>query len=101
MLHDYNYVCSAFQSIMNVVFTITMFILLCSFFQEHHYHKMPKEMQTIMGEPPDEYLSYFTSKFPSLLMQTYNLAMQFNCDVLSKYFKYKSKYYAEMIEPCI
>ena len=42
--------------------------------QKHHYRELPAEVQETLGSIPDDFVSYFTSRFPHLLMHTY-LAM--------------------------
>lgn len=39
--------------------------------QKHHYHELPSEVQETLGELPEGFVSYFTSRFPRLLMHTY------------------------------
>ncbi|XP_068434646.1 serine/threonine-protein kinase/endoribonuclease IRE1 isoform X1 [Clinocottus analis] len=43
--------------------------------KKHHYRELPAEVQETLGSIPDEFVSYFTSRFPHLLMHTY-LAMR-------------------------
>ncbi|XP_029584543.1 serine/threonine-protein kinase/endoribonuclease IRE1 isoform X2 [Salmo trutta] len=43
--------------------------------KKHHYHESPKEVQETLGSIPDDFVSYFTSRFPHLLHHTY-LAMR-------------------------
>lgn len=43
--------------------------------QKHHYRELPTEVQETLGSVPDDFVSYFTSRFPHLLMHTY-LAMR-------------------------
>ncbi|KAF3852405.1 hypothetical protein F7725_005760 [Dissostichus mawsoni] len=39
--------------------------------QKHHYHELPPEVQETLGELPEGFISYFTSRFPRLLMHTH------------------------------
>lgn len=39
--------------------------------QKHHYHELPPEVQETLGELPEGFVSYFTSRFPRLLMHTH------------------------------
>lgn len=53
---------------------------LCFFFwwlssQKHHYRELPADVQDTLGSIPDDFVSYFTSRFPHLLLHTY-LAMR-------------------------
>nr|XP_020516716.1 serine/threonine-protein kinase/endoribonuclease IRE1-like [Labrus bergylta] len=43
--------------------------------KETHYRELPAEVQETLGSIPDDFVSYFTSRFPHLLMHTY-LAMR-------------------------
>lgn len=43
--------------------------------KKHHYRELPPEVQETLGSIPDDFVSYFTSRFPHLLMHTY-LAMR-------------------------
>ncbi|KAI1727474.1 protein kinase domain-containing protein [Ditylenchus destructor] len=39
--------------------------------KKHHYNELSKELRQSLGRIPNEYLVYFTSKFPMLLMHVY------------------------------
>ncbi|XP_032242727.1 serine/threonine-protein kinase/endoribonuclease IRE1 [Nematostella vectensis] len=41
--------------------------------KKHHYRELPDEVKRSLGTIPDEYVRYFTSRFPRLLMHTYNV----------------------------
>ncbi|KAM9314141.1 serine/threonine-protein kinase/endoribonuclease IRE1 [Pholidichthys leucotaenia] len=43
--------------------------------KKHHYHELPPEVQETLGELPEGFVGYFTSRFPRLLMHTHT-AMQ-------------------------
>lgn len=43
--------------------------------KKHHYRELPIDVQETLGLVPDDFVSYFTSRFPHLLMHTY-LAMR-------------------------
>uniref|UniRef100_A0A667YXT8 non-specific serine/threonine protein kinase n=1 Tax=Myripristis murdjan TaxID=586833 RepID=A0A667YXT8_9TELE len=43
--------------------------------KKHHYRELPAEVQETLGSIPDDFVSYFTSRFPHLLKHTY-LAMR-------------------------
>ncbi|XP_048408198.1 serine/threonine-protein kinase/endoribonuclease IRE1 isoform X2 [Stegostoma tigrinum] len=43
--------------------------------KKHHYHELPPEVQETLGDVPDQFVQYFTFRFPNLLLHTYN-AMQ-------------------------
>uniref|UniRef100_A0AAY4BYX3 Serine/threonine-protein kinase/endoribonuclease IRE1 n=1 Tax=Denticeps clupeoides TaxID=299321 RepID=A0AAY4BYX3_9TELE len=39
--------------------------------KKHHYRELPVDVQETLGSIPDEFVSYFTSRFPHLLLHTY------------------------------
>lgn len=39
--------------------------------KKHHYHELPEEVQETLGEVPEGFISYFTSRFPRLLLHTH------------------------------
>ncbi|CAH2307531.1 serine threonine- kinase endoribonuclease IRE2 isoform X1 [Pelobates cultripes] len=39
--------------------------------KKHHYHELPPEVQETLGSIPDEFVFYFTSRFPFLLLHTH------------------------------
>ncbi|CAN9505227.1 unnamed protein product [Ophioblennius macclurei] len=43
--------------------------------KKHHYRELPADVQETLGSIPDDFVSYFTSRFPHLLTHTY-LAMR-------------------------
>ncbi|XP_056143450.1 serine/threonine-protein kinase/endoribonuclease IRE1-like isoform X1 [Lampris incognitus] len=43
--------------------------------KKHHYRELPAEVQETLGSIPDDFVFYFTSRFPHLLKHTY-LAMR-------------------------
>ncbi|XP_074866992.1 serine/threonine-protein kinase/endoribonuclease IRE2 isoform X3 [Carettochelys insculpta] len=45
------------------------------FFQKHHFHELPADVQETLGAVPDDFVQYFTSRFPHLLLHTH-AAMQ-------------------------
>nr|XP_006813336.1 PREDICTED: LOW QUALITY PROTEIN: serine/threonine-protein kinase/endoribonuclease IRE1-like [Saccoglossus kowalevskii] len=40
--------------------------------KKHHYRELPEEVKQSLGTVPDEFMYYFTSRFPKLLLHTYN-----------------------------
>uniref|UniRef100_A0A8C1IVW3 non-specific serine/threonine protein kinase n=1 Tax=Cyprinus carpio TaxID=7962 RepID=A0A8C1IVW3_CYPCA len=54
--------------------------------KKHHYRELPDEVQETLGSIPDEFVSYFTSRFPLLLQHTH-LAMRF-CAVERPFLPY-------------
>ncbi|XP_053564106.1 serine/threonine-protein kinase/endoribonuclease IRE1 [Bombina bombina] len=61
--------------------------------KKHHYRELPPEVQETLGTVPDEFVCYFTSRFPSLLLHTY-LAMQ----ICSKERLFQPYYFQECTE---
>lgn len=39
--------------------------------KKHHYRELPADVQETLGSIPDEFVCYFTSRFPHLLLHTY------------------------------
>ncbi|VDM98176.1 unnamed protein product [Thelazia callipaeda] len=39
--------------------------------KKHHYRELSVELQEVLGRVPDQFVSYFTEKFPRLLQHTY------------------------------
>nr|XP_057921329.1 serine/threonine-protein kinase/endoribonuclease IRE1 isoform X3 [Doryrhamphus excisus] len=39
--------------------------------KKHHYHELPPDVQQTLGELPEGFVGYFTSRFPRLLMHTH------------------------------
>ncbi|EGT39975.1 CBN-IRE-1 protein [Caenorhabditis brenneri] len=39
--------------------------------KKHHYRELPEEVRTSLGDIPDQFLHYFTSRFPRLLLHVY------------------------------
>lgn len=61
--------------------------------QKHHYRELPKEVQETLGALPDDFVRYFTSRFPHLLSHTYR-AME-----LCRHERPFQPYYHEPPEP--
>jgi len=51
--------------------------------QKHHYRELPDDVKKSLGRVPDQFVQYFTSRFPRLLIHTYN-AMK--CCILEPVF---------------
>ncbi|KAG9467748.1 hypothetical protein GDO78_014401 [Eleutherodactylus coqui] len=43
---------------------------------KHHYHELPAEVRETLGSVPDEFVAYFTSRFPLLLLHTHQSLAQ-------------------------
>ncbi|XP_006867297.1 PREDICTED: serine/threonine-protein kinase/endoribonuclease IRE2 [Chrysochloris asiatica] len=39
--------------------------------KKHHYRELPAEVQQVLGQVPDSFVQYFTSRFPRLLLHTH------------------------------
>ncbi|KAL9544456.1 hypothetical protein MBANPS3_007611 [Mucor bainieri] len=39
--------------------------------KKHHWQDLPDPVKKVYGEPPDQFLYYFTTRFPHLLLHTY------------------------------
>ena len=40
--------------------------------QKHHYRELPEPLRESLGTIPDQYVTYFTKRFPRVLMHTYH-----------------------------
>ncbi|KAF8771918.1 Serine/threonine-protein like [Argiope bruennichi] len=55
--------------------------------KKHHYRELPSELQESLGEIPDKFVTYFTSRFPKLLIHTYLSMQQLKKEnIFSKYY---------------
>lgn len=41
--------------------------------KKHHYQDLPENVQRTLGNLPDGFLSYFTSRFPTLFLRVYHV----------------------------
>ncbi|NWU67890.1 ERN1 endoribonuclease, partial [Pterocles burchelli] len=39
--------------------------------KKHHYHELPAEVRAALGSVPEDFVRYFTSRFPRLLLHTH------------------------------
>ncbi|XP_069785910.1 serine/threonine-protein kinase/endoribonuclease IRE1 isoform X2 [Narcine bancroftii] len=62
--------------------------------KKHHYRELPEDVQETLGSVPDEFVCYFTLRFPHLLLHTY-LAMQ----ICSQERLFHPYYFQEAAEP--
>lgn len=55
--------------------------------KKHHYRELPEEVKASLGRVPDQFLQYFTSRFPRLLMHVYT-AMELSKEepILQQYY---------------
>ncbi|XP_067128711.1 serine/threonine-protein kinase/endoribonuclease IRE1 [Centruroides vittatus] len=58
--------------------------------KKHHYRELNEDLQLSLGSIPDQFVNYFTSRFPRLLIHTY-LAMQC-CKGETVFQKYYDKF---------
>ncbi|XP_022666362.1 serine/threonine-protein kinase/endoribonuclease IRE1-like isoform X2 [Varroa destructor] len=56
--------------------------------KKHHYRELPEELRAELGSIPNEYMEYFTLRFPRLLLHTYAAIQHFRHDVplLAEYY---------------
>jgi len=47
--------------------------------KKHHYRELPENLKQCLGAVPEGYLSYFTRRFPSLLMHTHAALVHCGC----------------------
>jgi len=45
--------------------------------KKHHYRELPEELREELGTIPNEFMSYFTRRFPRLVMHTYHALKSF------------------------
>ncbi|KAG8446071.1 hypothetical protein GDO86_013807 [Hymenochirus boettgeri] len=62
--------------------------------KKHHYRELPAEVQETLGSVPEDFVRYFTSRFPGLLLHTY-LAMR----ICSRERLFQPYYNQELSEP--
>ncbi|MFH4979412.1 hypothetical protein AB6A40_006121 [Gnathostoma spinigerum] len=66
--------------------------------KKHHYRELPENVRSSLGCVPDEFVTYFTSRFPQLLMHTYKaLAACANEPVFSGYYSEHDRRRAAML----
>lgn len=39
--------------------------------KKHHYRELPQDVMRSLGTLPDEFICYFTSRFPKLILHVY------------------------------
>ncbi|XP_030064277.1 serine/threonine-protein kinase/endoribonuclease IRE1 [Microcaecilia unicolor] len=61
--------------------------------KKHHFRELPQDVQETLGSVPDDFVLYFTSRFPRLLLHTYK-AMQI-CSQERLFQPYYFQEYAE------
>ncbi|KAJ3005507.1 bifunctional endoribonuclease/protein kinase ire1, partial [Thoreauomyces humboldtii] len=57
---------------------------------KHHYQDLPPEVQRSLGALPEGFVTYFTSRFPALLLHVYNVVAETklrNEDMFKVYFE--------------
>nr|XP_046161953.1 serine/threonine-protein kinase/endoribonuclease IRE1-like [Oncorhynchus gorbuscha]XP_046161954.1 serine/threonine-protein kinase/endoribonuclease IRE1-like [Oncorhynchus gorbuscha] len=58
--------------------------------KKHHYHDSPKEVQKTLGSIPDDFVPYFTSRFPHLLLHTFLAMRSFAEELTLQHYYLKS-----------
>ncbi|CAH2044320.1 unnamed protein product [Thlaspi arvense] len=53
----------------------------------NHYRELPRELQQLLGSVPEGFDSYFSSRFPKLLIQVYTVLFNY-CNNEEFFFKY-------------
>ena len=62
--------------------------------QKHHYRELSAAVQASLGSVPDEYITYFTSRFPRLVSHVYDAMMC--CEEERTFHQY---YHAQQPQP--
>ena len=60
--------------------------------KRHHYRELPEELRDTLGDIPDGYMNYFTSRFPRLLLHTYTIMVECSSECVFR------QYYPEVSE---
>ena len=59
----------------------------CFRLQKHHYRELPDDLTKSLGRIPDEFVTYFTSRFPKMLLHSYLTMMCVKDEIIfSKYY---------------
>ncbi|CAG2162652.1 unnamed protein product, partial [Oppiella nova] len=65
--------------------------------KRHHYRELPPELQQSLGAIPKQFVEYFTTRFPRLLIHSYiALQMSRNEDIFESYYQPDSVYYESL-----
>ncbi|KZS96984.1 kinase-like protein [Sistotremastrum niveocremeum HHB9708] len=56
--------------------------------KKHHYQSLPQHIKKRLGPLPDGYLSYFTSRYPALLMHIYHVVARGGLDTEEMFQSY-------------
>ncbi|VDK83304.1 unnamed protein product [Litomosoides sigmodontis] len=60
--------------------------------KKHHYQELPKEVQQTLGQIPDQFVTYFTDRFPQLLQHTYDaMSCCANEHAFTKYYSEEAR----------
>jgi serine/threonine-protein kinase/endoribonuclease IRE1 len=58
--------------------------------KKHHYRELPDEVKNSLGSLPNEFIDYFTTRFPKLLLHVYNVMKPCqNESMLNVYYQVK------------
>lgn len=54
--------------------------------KRHHYRELPDDLRATLGDIPDGYMNYFTSRFPRLLLHTYTIMVDCSTECVFKQY---------------
>lgn len=54
--------------------------------KRHHYRELPEDLKATLGNIPDGYMNYFSTRFPRLLLHTYKIMR--DCQIESVFKQY-------------
>ncbi|XP_046337204.2 serine/threonine-protein kinase/endoribonuclease IRE1-like [Haliotis rufescens] len=62
--------------------------------KKHHYRELPEDVKASLGSVPDQFVYYFTSRFPKLLLHAYS-AVECCCDerIFHQYYDTATSFY--------
>lgn len=56
--------------------------------KSHHYRELPQEIKELLGSHPEGFENYFSSRFPKLLIEVYNVIHEY-CNQEEFFRKYR------------
>ncbi|XP_074052356.1 serine/threonine-protein kinase/endoribonuclease IRE2 isoform X7 [Macrotis lagotis] len=59
--------------------------------KRHHYQELPMEVRQALGQVPEEFIQYFTSRFPRLLLHTHKAMRGCASESLFQSYYYRTK----------
>lgn len=54
--------------------------------KRHHYRELPEDLKATLGDIPDGYMRYFSSRFPRLLLHTYTIMKECKTESVFKQY---------------